>query len=145
MYLTDRFSQLLRCEVAFTWHVNDLTFICSWKQLQLPVWRYVCVTDVFVREALYLSVTYSTCSLHVHTIEIPCRAFPERVGSRILLLESVGTSDYFSGRKKKKNLNEHNFDGEVNWSGVVNFHCMQMSLVMSIRLILGDDWNITCH
>ena len=77
-------------------------------------------------------------ALHVHTIEIPCRAFPERVGSRILLLESVGTSDYFSGRKKK-NLNEHNFDGEVNWSGVVNFHCMQMSLVMSIRLILGDD------
>ena len=144
MYLTDRFSQLLRCEVAFTWHVNDLTFICSWKQLQLPVWRYVCVTDVFVREALYLSVTHSTCSLHVHTIEIPSRAFPERVGSRILLLESVGTSDYFSGRKKK-NLNEHNFDGEVNWSGVVNFHCMQMSLVMSIRFIFGDDWNITCH
>ena len=77
-------------------------------------------------------------ALHVRTIEIPRRAFPERVGSRILLLESVGTSDYFSGRKKK-NLNEHNFDGEVNWSGVVNFHCMQMSLVMSIRFIFGDD------
>ena len=79
-----------------------------------------------------MSVTHSTCSLHVHTIEIPCRAFPERVGSRILLLESVGTSG-------KKNLNEHNFDGEVNWSGVVNIHCMQMSFVMSIRFIFGDD------
>ena len=22
-----------------------------------------------------------------------------------------------------------------------NFHCMQMSLVMSIRFIIGDDWN----
>ena len=39
-------------------------------------------------------------------IEIPYRACPERVGSRILSLESVdyfGTSDHFSGRKKKKN------------------------------------------
>ena len=37
-------------------------------------------------------------------IEIPYRAFPERVGPRILWLESVdyfGTSDHFSGRKKK--------------------------------------------
>ena len=23
-------------------------------------------------------------------------------------------------------------DGEANWSGVVNFHCMQMSLVLSV-------------
>ena len=32
-----------------------------------------------------------------------CRAFPERVGPRILLLESVnyfGASEYLSGRKK---------------------------------------------
>ena len=50
-------------------------------------------------------------ALHVHRIEIPYRAFPERVGPRILLLESVdyfGTSDYFSGRKNN-NLNEQNF------------------------------------
>ena len=42
-------------------------------------------------------------------IEIPYRAFPERVGPRILSLESVhyfGTSDYLSGREKKNNLNE---------------------------------------
>ena len=59
----------------------------------------------------------------------------------MLSLESVdyfGTSDYFSGRKKK-NLDEQNFDGETNWSGVVNFHCIQMSLVMSIRFIFGHD------
>ena len=41
-------------------------------------------------------------ALHVHRIEIPYRAFPERVGPRIRLsLESFdyfGTSDYFSGR-----------------------------------------------
>ena len=44
-------------------------------------------------------------ALHVHRIEIPYRAFPERVGPRILSLESVdyfGTTDHFSGRKKKK-------------------------------------------
>ena len=34
-----------------------------------------------------------------------CRAFPERVGPRILLLESVnefGASEYLSGRKKEE-------------------------------------------
>ena len=34
-----------------------------------------------------------------------------------------------------------NFDGEANWSGVVNFHCMQMSLVIRMLFIFGDDWN----
>ena len=46
-------------------------------------------------------------ALHVHRIGIPCGASSERVGPRILSLESVdyfGTSDYFSGRKKKNNL-----------------------------------------
>ena len=55
-------------------------------------------------------------ALHVHRIEIPYRAFPERVGPRILSFESVdyfGTNDHFSGRKKKKNLNEQNF--KVYW------------------------------
>ena len=43
-------------------------------------------------------------ALHVHRIEIPYRAFPERVGPRILSLESVdyfATTDHFFGRKKK--------------------------------------------
>ena len=48
-------------------------------------------------------------------------------------LESVdnfGTSGFFS----------ENFDGEViNLSRVENFHCMKMSLVMSMRFIFGDD------
>ena len=35
---------------------------------------------------------------------------------------------YFSGRKKNKNLNEQNFDGEANWSVVINVHCMQRVL-----------------
>ena len=62
-----------------------------------------------------------------------CRTFRERIGPRILLLESVdyfGTSEYF----------KENFDGEaIDWSGVVNFHCVKMSLVMSMRFIFGDD------
>ena len=48
-------------------------------------------------------------------------------------LESVdnfGTSEYFS----------ENVDGKtIKWSGVENFHCMKMSLMMSMRFILGDD------
>ena len=43
-------------------------------------------------------------AVHVHRIEIPYRAFPKRVGQRILSLESVDcfrTTDHFSGRKKK--------------------------------------------
>ena len=54
--------------------------------------------------------------LHILRIEIPYRAFPERVGPSILSLESVdyfGTTDHFSGRKKKNNLNEQNF--KVYW------------------------------
>ena len=144
MYLTDRFSQLLRCEVAFTWDVNDLTFICSWKQLQLPVWRYVCVTDVFVREALYLSVTHSTCSTSCPYNRNPMSSF-SGTGRFTNSIAWKRWNKWLLLLSKKKNLNEHNFDGEVNWSGVVNFHCMQMSLVMSIRFIFGDDWNITCH
>ena len=42
MYLIDRFSHLLGCEVALhfvnTWDINVLTFDYHWKQLQLPVW-----------------------------------------------------------------------------------------------------------
>ena len=44
-------------------------------------------------------------ALLVHRIEIPHRAFPERVAPRILLLENVdyfGTTDHFSSRKKKR-------------------------------------------
>ena len=36
----------------------------------------------------------------------------------LITLEQVKTSVV----GKKKNLNEKNFDGEANWSGVVNFH-----------------------
>ena len=48
-------------------------------------------------------------------------------------LESVdnfGTSEYVS----------ENFDGEARkWSGVENFPCMKMSVVMSMRYVFGDD------
>ena len=55
-------------------------------------------------------------ALHVHRIEIPYRAFPERVGPTILSLESVdyfGTTAHFSGRKKENNLNKQNL--KVYW------------------------------
>ena len=73
------------------------------------------------------------CEESLGKIDTEMSNFRERVGPRILLLESVdyfGTGECFS----------ENFDGEaINWSGVVNFHCMKMSLVMSMRFIFGDD------
>ena len=47
----------------------------------------------------------------------------------LITLEQVNTSVV------ENNLNEPNFHGEANWSSVVNFHCMQMSLVMSMRRV----------
>ena len=66
----------------------------------------------------------------------------------ILLLESVdyfGTNGFFSGWKKEESLwakLQQSFNGEAtcNWLGVINFHCMQMILMMSMRFF-GDDWN----
>ena len=66
------------------------------------------------------------------------RAFPEQVGWKRWLhtLKQVNTLVV-----EKMNFNEHDFDGEANFSGVVDFHCMQMSLVMSMLSIFCDDWN----
>ena len=47
-----------------------------------------------------------------------------------LNLEQVNTTEW----PKKKS-----FLAKLRWSGVVNFHCMQMALVMSMRFIVGDD------
>ena len=55
----------------------------------------------------------------------------------LITLEQVNGSEV----EKKENPNKQNFDGEAHLSGVVNFHCMQRSLVMSIQIIFGDDWN----
>ena len=66
----------------------------------------MCVTDVLYTSSFELDYPRTLlAALHVHRIEIPYRAFPERVGPRILSLESVdyfGTTDHFSGRKKKR-------------------------------------------
>ena len=96
-------------------------------------------TDSFALDchALYLQ------HIHVHRIEISRRVFPALLDPRILSVESVDyfeTSDYFSRRKKRNNLDEQNFGCEANWSGVVNFSCIQMSLKMSIRFIFGDNF-----
>ena len=79
---------------------------------------------------------------HVHRIERceRCRAFSETGRStnsiawkRLLLWNNW--LRYFSGRKQEQSF-EQNFDGETSWSSIVNFHCMQKSLVMSMRFIL---------
>ena len=82
-----------------------LTFEYYWKQLQLRLTLRLCHgcghTGSFVLDyhTVYLA------AFHVHRIEIPYRAFPERVGPRILSLESVDyfeTIDYFSCRKNEQ-------------------------------------------
>ena len=72
--------------------------------------------------------------------KIKFRAFPKRVGPWILSLESVdyfGTSEHYLVVKKK----EESYLAKLRWSGVVNFHFMQMASVMRIRFIFGNDWN----
>ena len=53
----------------------------------------------------------------------------------LITLEQVITSMV----EKKNNINEPNVDDEANWLGVMNFHCMQISLVMSVQFSFGDD------
>ena len=75
-----------------------------------------------------------------------CWPFSERVGPRILLLESV---DYFttsvSGRRKQESLwakLQGNFDGEANWSGVLkNFIVCISESCDEHAVISSDDWN----
>ena len=72
--------------ILFTWLKFTCVNVRSQKRVSgNPPQRYVCVTDVFVRAAFLESVHY------------------------------FGTSDYFSGRKKKEknNLNDQNF--KVYW------------------------------
>ena len=73
--LIDQFSQLLRCEVALHFikilvrDINDLTFDYYWKQFQLPVSSYVCVTDVFIRVALLVIDYHALYLQHFLSIE----------------------------------------------------------------------------
>ena len=69
--------------------------------------------------------------------KIKCGAFPERVGPQISV-DYFRTSKHFSGRKKKRIIFKISKTLIVS---VVNFHGMEMSLVMSMRFIFGDDWN----
>ena len=59
-----------------------------------------------------------------------CRAFPERVGPRVLLLESV---DFFETRRILMSKTSM-----VRLTGRV-LHSMQRSLVMSMRFSFEDD------
>ena len=49
----------------------------------------------------------------------------------LITLKQVNTSIV----EKEKDPHEQKFDREAVWSGVANFHCMQMSLVMSMRFM----------
>ena len=75
--------------------------------------------------------------------------FRNRLVHEFLLLESVdysGTSEYLSGHRKRRILMSktsiNGADGKANWSGAVNFHSMQMSLVMSVWFIFSNDRNV---
>ena len=72
------------------------------------------------------------------------RAFPDWVGPRILSPKSVdyfGTSELSSGRKKKRIFISKTLMVGLTGRVLENFHCMQISLVMSMRFFVGEDWN----
>ena len=75
------------------------------------------------------------CEESLGKIDAELSSFSEtgRSTNSIRSLKSVdnfGTSECFS----------ENVDGKaIKWSGVENFHCMKMSLMMSMWFILGDD------
>ena len=55
----------------------------------------------------------------------------------LISLEQVNATQCKKKKKKTRIL-----IGKIAMvAGVVNFHCIQMSLVMSMRFIFGDDWN----
>ena len=69
--------------------------------------------------------------------KIKCGAFPERVGPQISVdYRYFRTSKHFSGRKKKRRIFKISKTLIVS---VVNFHGMEMGLVMSMQFIFGDD------
>ena len=67
--------------------------------------------------------------------KIKFRAFPEQFSPQIVSLESIdyfGTSEHFSGRKKKK---KNLIISKTSIVSVVNFHnCMQMSLLAMFEM-----------
>ena len=50
----------------------------------------------------------------------------------LITLEQVNITEW-------SNKNKNIFLAKLRWSGVVNFHCLQMDLVMSVLFIFGDD------
>ena len=70
--------------------------------------------------------------------KIKFRAFPKRVGPRILSLESVdyfGTSELLSGRKKKIRI----LISKIAMVGCCKLSLYAKGLVMSMRFIFDDD------
>ena len=60
----------------------------------------------------------------------------------LITLEQVSIPQWLRKRKMlmgKTSINSA--DSEANWSGVVNFHCMQMTLVLSVWFIFSEDRN----
>ena len=78
--------------------------------------------------------------------KIKFRAFLQEDGPCILPLKSVnyfGTSEHYSGRKKRTIFLKL---AKPGWLSVVNFHCMQMGLVMSMRFIQFSAMiEMMCH
>ena len=59
----------------------------------------------------------------------------------MITLEQVNT---LLVKKKEESLClGQNFNGEASWLGFLHFHCMQMSLEMSMWFIFKDDINDT--
>ena len=94
---------------------------------------------------------HSTCSNSFHRIEIPCRTFLERVGStnsiawKRLLLWNKWLLQW-SKKKNNNNLDDHNFVGEANWSGVLSFHFVNYAtLTQTVYVLIFSPLHYTTH
>ena len=79
-------------------------------------WSQAFLAETMETGDKYLGVTKSHTWKSLIKICERCRVFRERVGPQILSLENIdyfGTSEYFSGPKKRRIFNEQNFEGEA--------------------------------
>ena len=85
LYLTFNLNTLYLTSVLFTWLKFTCVNVQSQKaSLEIHPNVTLCVTDVFIRVALNLTIRALRllAALHVHRIEIPYWAFPERGWSK---------------------------------------------------------------
>ena len=121
-YTTLACEQASLCEFAWRPHRPKVSLLAGYHNFNHTVWRYVCVTDVYIRVALYLTVS----------------------------TQNRNTMSSFSGTARSTNSiawkrwllwNKWLLQWSKKRTGNLMIKTSMVSLVMSIRFIFGDDSN----